>query len=196
VDIAIAGCPAKGDPTGDTLTDALKDRVDEPANIHPVGFNAIAQLSYPAHQPRSRLQWPPPALAAIQRYEGVAVRITGFLIGLRVETGGEKTNCGATDSVAVDWHMWLTAHPQDGKARAIVVETTPRVRVHHPSWTPPSVLTFIGKADSIRISGWLMFDPDHPEQVQKTRTTLWEIHPVTMIEVFQGNRWVSLDSQP
>jgi hypothetical protein len=45
VDAAIAGCPAKGDPTGDTLTDALKDRVDEPANFHPVGFNAIAQLS-------------------------------------------------------------------------------------------------------------------------------------------------------
>ena len=28
----------------------------------------------------------------------------------------------------------------------------------------------------------------------KTRGTIWEIHPVTKIEVYQGGRWIDLDT--
>jgi hypothetical protein len=50
-----------------------------------------------------------------------------------------------------------------------------------------------------------MFDPDHPSQLydpanpnkkNKHRQTLWEVHPVTKIEVFQGGAWVDLDTLP
>jgi hypothetical protein len=30
----------------------------------------------------------------------------------------------------------------------------------------------------VRIRGWLMLDQEHPEQIGKTRGTLWEIHPI------------------
>jgi hypothetical protein len=39
-----------------------------------------------------------------------------------------------------------------------------------------------------------MLDPEHPDQVGKTRGTIWEIHPVMKIEVEQDGKWVMLDS--
>jgi hypothetical protein len=59
--------------------------------------------------------------------------------------------------------------------------------------------------DSVRISGWLMFDPLHYDQMwqydsaadttgTKARITLWEIHPITRIEVFKNGTWRSLDT--
>jgi hypothetical protein len=59
--------------------------------------------------------------------------------------------------------------------------------------------------DSVRISGWLMYDPEHFAQTSnydpahpsggvKVRATLWEVHPVTRIEVFDPatGQWRSL----
>jgi len=36
---------------------------------------------------------------------------------------------------------------------------------------------------AVRISGWLMLDPEHPDQLGKTRGTIWEIHPVMKLKV-------------
>jgi len=42
-----------------------------------------------------------------------------------------------------------------------------------------------------------MLDPEHQDMINKgLRSTLWEIHPITQIEVFQGGQWVDLDSIP
>jgi len=37
-----------------------------------------------------------------------------------------------------------------------------------------------------------MLDPEHPDQVGRTRAILWEIHPILKIEVWSGNRWQEL----
>ena len=42
--------------------------------------------------------------------------------------------------------------------------------------------------------GWSMLDQEHPEQLNQTRGTLWEIHPIMQIEVQQNGSWVPLDS--
>jgi len=53
--------------------------------------------------------------------------------------------------------------------------------------------------DSVWVSGWLMFDPLHYDQMwqydgpsdtsgTKARITLWEIHPITRIEVCSVRR--------
>jgi hypothetical protein len=44
----------------------------------------------------------------------------------------------------------------------------------------------------LRISGWLMLDTEHPDQLGKTRVTLWGIHPVTKIEVWSDQEWREL----
>lgn len=38
-----------------------------------------------------------------------------------------------------------------------------------------------------------MLDPDHRNHLNKYRHTLWEIHPITKIEIYEGNEWKDAD---
>jgi hypothetical protein len=42
-----------------------------------------------------------------------------------------------------------------------------------------------------------MLDPEHQDMINSDlRSTLWEIHPITKIEVFSDGQWVDLDQLP
>jgi hypothetical protein len=47
---------------------------------------------------------------------------------------------------------------------------------------------YAGHASRVRITGWLFLDNDHPTDLDRQRATLWEIHPVTRIEVWRVER--------
>lgn len=89
-------CGPMGDG-GDTETNLRKNRTDVPSSYHDVTISSIATLPYPTPAPRKRLDWSPQQLAEIERYEGVAVRVVGYIVALRPQTGGsgESTNCSA-----------------------------------------------------------------------------------------------------
>jgi hypothetical protein len=53
-----------------------------------------------------------------------------------------------------------------------------------------------GGCTQVRIGGWLVLAQEHPEQVGKTRGSLWEIHPITRIEVKDANGWRGLQRRP
>jgi hypothetical protein len=117
-------------------------------------------------------------------------------------------NCHAHLASDVDWHMPLTASAHQEEDVAIIVETTPRIRRDHPNWTPERLKPWTFKLTSantnskyngqpIRVSGWLMLDPEHQDMINRgLRSTLWEIHPITRIEVFSNGGWVDLDTLP
>ena len=91
--------------------------------------------------------------------------------------------------------MPLTAHAGDGENLAIIVETTPRIRPQHANWTVQNLKPWTGTGQEVRISGWLMLDPEHQDMINSgLRSTLWEIHPVTKIEVFKDGQWADLDN--
>jgi uncharacterized protein YraI len=202
-------CGPDGDPSGDTETNHLKNRVDEPTSTHEVTWAAIKNLPVP-HVKTTRKSWKTAdrtlAAAEITPFEGVALTVTGFIVNkVKLENGGEGTNCGFTLNPEIDWHIPLVEHPNDPEKLSIVVETTPRVRKNHPSWTPTALTPWVNATNPVRISGWLMFDPDHPPMVYdpahpnaagKYRITLWEIHPITKIEVWKNGAWVALESLP
>jgi hypothetical protein len=48
----------------------------------------------------------------------------------------------------------------------------------------------------VRITGWTLLDPEHAAQIGQFRSTLWEVHPVTAIEVFKDGQWVNADTLP
>jgi hypothetical protein len=101
-----------------------------------------------------------------------------------------------TRSAEVDWHVAVVEQQGDGEDAAIVVEPTPRIRVVHPKWTVARLTPWLDSAEPVRISGWLLFDPAHRSHLGRYRKTLWEIHPVTRIEVWQGGSWVDVDNLP
>lgn len=190
-------CGPVGDG-GDTATNRLKNRTDVPASHRAVKFDAIGDLAYPATTSTSRLNWPAESLAVILRFEGVPVRVSGYLVALKPQTGGsgESANCHMTRSAEVDWHMALVEEAGQGEGEAIVVEPTPRIRVNHPKWTVARIRPWLDSSDPIRISGWLLFDPSHRNHLGRYRKTLWEIHPITKIEVWRDDAWVDVDDLP
>ena len=198
---------------GDSATNKLKNRVDIPAAYHYVSWSAINTTTYPQGAPRSRADWSSDQLSQITPFEGAAVAVEGYLYKVKVESsspsssGGESTNCKAHLAADVDWHMPVTAQSGQGEDVAIVVETTPRLRQLHPNWTVSRLKPWTENVGShanssfngqpVRIRGWLMLDPEHQDMINSgLRSTLWEIHPITQIEVFQGGQWVDLDSIP
>jgi hypothetical protein len=124
--------------------------------------------------------------------DNTGVVLEGYLLNFKQE-GPESPNCYDPD--LHDFHMWIgktTARTPKARnalrRKAVVVEPTPRTQALNPSWTKANLNKIRGQR--VRITGWLMYDFEHPPQVGKTRGTLWEVHPVMKIEVLQGGQWV------
>ncbi|HVO41458.1 MAG TPA: hypothetical protein VMT34_02490 [Aggregatilineales bacterium] len=190
-EITYHGCPPAGDG-GDSQLNLNKNRVDA-GNFQPTNFNAILTLPWPKETERtSHDQWSASAASQVAQAEGLPVLVEGYLALARQE-GPESPNChSGTD---FDFHIWMIDHPGGSADRVggVVAEATPRVRITHPQWTVRNLNNLSTAGTKVRISGWLMLDPEHPDQVGKTRGTIWEIHPIIKIEYWQSGSWVNLD---
>jgi hypothetical protein len=186
-------CGPTGDG-GDAITNKRKNRTDLPSQYHEVTWKALQAMPYPAAA-KSLENWTPAEIKQIQPYQGVPVSVVGYMTAIKVQDhgSGESTNCHFTNAEEVDWHVPLVEHPGYQEATSIVVETTPRVRKTHPKWTPSNLAPWVNSSAPVRISGWTMMDPEHRAHLGKYRSTLWEVHPITKIEVFKDGRWVDVD---
>jgi hypothetical protein len=184
------GCPPQGDG-GDAALNERKNRTDIGAWQSETVANLVS-LPYPqgvVKQPRA--SWSTADATVVAQHEGRPLQVEGYLLLVRHE-GPESPNCH--DANERDFHMWLSASPGTSADRAtsMIVEVTPRSHALNSGWQPDSrLLALTGK--HVRISGWLLLDQEHPEQVGKTRGTLWEIHPVMKIEVEQNGQWLDLN---
>ncbi len=127
-------------------------------------------------------EWPRQPGDEIAKHEGLPLSVEGYIARAQWE-GKESCNCKSDEPEMRDMHLWLTKEPTRDRSESIVVEVTPRLRAKHPRWTTSALKRIAERHERVRISGWLMFDGEHPDQVGKTRGTLLEIHPVMRIEV-------------
>ena len=186
-------CGPTGSAPGNE-TNRRKNRVDVPTSYHKIAFGSFFNLP-DLHVPKDRSKWKPADAAEIARYEGVAISMIGYLVAIKPQDGGsgETTNCRWTSYAETDWHMALVEEPGQGERFAVVVETTPRIRIKHKRWTEANLDSWLDKDLPVRISGWLMFDPEHRNHMGKYRKSMWEIHPITKIEVWKNEKWIDLD---
>lgn len=193
VDSEFDGCgPAGSQP--DYALNRRKNRIDAGTYI-PVSWRLIARLPWPVWAGyRFRNQWSAGETREVARYEGAAVAVEGYLAGYKLEIP-EPPNCYARAARDRDFHLWLARAPGGSKNASLVVEITPRVRVHHPRWNDSTLSALRKSRVRLRVSGWLMLDQMHPELVLRNRRTLWEVHPIMRIEWQRpDSSWVSLDS--
>jgi hypothetical protein len=199
------GCPVEGkqiDPTRapKPMLNTLKNRDEAPATYKDMSFHAFLDWTDAVGaegDPNNDIS--AATLAKVQPLVDQGVRIRGYLVGAK-KGSRESANCGG--SAGYDFHLWLSDQPGENqdkisneelrgyKATAIVIEPTPRWKAKHATWN--SLAKFkhlIAQKTKVRISGWVMFDPEHPDQIEETRATLWEIHPVTKIEYLSGGKW-------
>jgi hypothetical protein len=186
--------PTGSDPGNET--NRRKNRVDMPPNYHPVSFKGFLKLP-DVHIPKDRAKWDQHTdeRDAIVDREGAPISLVGYLVAIKVQTSGsgETTNCNWKAATEVDWHMALVEKPGQGEELAVVVETTPRVRPKHKKWTKDNLAPWLDSDQPVRISGWLLFDPEHRNHMGKYRQSMWEIHPITKIEVWKNDKWVDVD---
>ena len=159
-------CGPDGD--GDTETNHLKNRIDEPTAYHEVTFDSIVNLPK-AHVKTKRSAWRTAdratAATDIVPFEGVALSVVGFIVTrVKVQSGGtgEGTNCNFRLPAEVDWHIPLVEHAHDAEKLSIVVETTPRVRRKHPTWAVDALNDWVNGDAPVRISGWLLRTSQSP----------------------------------
>lgn len=124
---------------------------------------------------RTGLNWPQDSLDVIEQYKGVPIRVVGYLVAIQSQRGsGESVKRHWTRAAETDWHIAIVEQEGQGEQDAIVVETTPRIRVNHPKWTVGRIDDWLDSADPVRISGWLMFDRSRRKHLGRYRGTLWE----------------------
>lgn len=188
-------------PTGsgenrDKGTNIRKNRVDVPDSYYLVTWDAIGDLPFPRPAPKNRDKFDADMLEPIEKIEGAAVQMVGYVAAIKPQRSSkESCNCSMTGEDATDWHVAIVENPGDGEKTSIVVEPTPRLKSRHPKWTAKNLEPWHDSDMPVRISGWLLYDPSHANHLGKFRKTLWEIHPVTKIEVWvvEDEKWVDLD---
>jgi len=172
-------------PEGDATDQATQDLNDNKNRTDIPGETDYVEIAWDdlKNLPKSR----------VSDFQGAPVMVVGFLSHqVKVETGGESTNCHLHADAEVDWHIYLTKSSAQGISSAVIVETTPRTRPAH-KWTTAMLHPLVDSQTQVRISGWLMYDFEHIGVIGTQRATAWEVHPITRIEVQQNGEWVDLD---
>jgi hypothetical protein len=119
----------------------------------------------------------------------------GIVVGVKVG-GIETVNCHAKDPAHRDTHIELALSAGAPEIQRVIVEVTPRWREKMAGtfdWSTDALKQqLLGKR--VRITGWLFDDLEHKAEAENTnpggakdwRATIWEIHPITAIEVLPG----------
>ncbi|MDQ2744448.1 MAG: hypothetical protein M3Z66_19450 [Chloroflexota bacterium] len=182
-------CPAKGAPGGDPELDLLKNRIDLPPHPQTWTFHRLLHLPWPkAVDGVAMKQWSVSERRQVDRYEGSGVRVVGYIASVSVLPIPESANCYGLGGF--DTHLWLASRPRAPRKDSIVTEVTPRVEARESGFDEDQMDRLAREGAKVRITGWLFLDNRHDSAVEKIRATLWEIHPVTRIDVWRGGRWV------
>lgn len=189
VAVTFRGCPPSGSG-GDPVLNTLKNRIDE-APWHSTTISDLLALPWPeAIEQKPRARWSAADKLDVARHEGSPVQVEGYLLSAK-KMSPETCNCHSVEYV--DYHLWIADNPNKGREQSLVIEVSPRVQSYHPEWMLRRLQQLARDRERVRISGWLLMDPEHPDQIGKTRGTIWEIHPIMQIETSLLGRWSPLD---
>jgi hypothetical protein len=170
------GCGHSSEPTGpDIVPDGereehriiQKGRLTEPQRTTSMTVDDVIALPrFPRAYTRGQLD-------EITAIESRGVVVAGYVARLRQMDDG-------------DFHIQITAVSPSrclgsDTRDQLITELTPGIRSRKLNYTWEALVPLCGAATQIRVTGWLFFDSPH--QDDKGRSTAWEIHPVTRIEV-------------
>jgi len=186
------GCPPEGNG-GDYHLNRLKNR-----DVPPPGHQLFTIRQLLENRPRAaiamgrtdRAFWTEEARAEVAEWESTGAVIEGHLLRAKL-MGPESCNCTRKDRR--DYHVWIGEEPGGDRSRSVIAEVSPRMLPAHPNWRLRILSRLARQGARVRLTGWLLWDQEHPEQVGLTRGTQWELHPIHEIQVFSGGRWRDLD---
>jgi hypothetical protein len=121
-------CPFNGNGSDpDQFT--LKNRADTPQFYHDVTWDVINNLPFPGktdghYAKPHRKDWKQSELNVIRPFEGVPVRVVGYVVAIKPQSGGsgEGTNCNFNQTGDVDTHIALVRDVGGAEKNSIVIE--------------------------------------------------------------------------
>lgn len=195
-------CPPEGLGGGNALLNRLKNRDKEPPSYESKTIEELITLRpqlIVAAGEKNRASWSQISLDEAAKYESRGIVVEGYLLKVK-QSGVESCNCLRDD--LRDWHVWIgpnkPADKEEAKlmrASGMIAEPTPRW-LERKGWRLRQFDALARQHAKVRISGWMLWDQEHYEELPEkkgeraTRGTLWEIHPMTKIEVFSGGKWI------
>lgn len=158
----------------------LKDRTAIPARYETITVEDLLDhrplaLTQPGTANRAR--WSPEAREEMDRWERRAVSMEGYVVAMhRNPFDGDIT-------------LNITAEPEHSKEQSVVTEATPHFQELNPEWTNDRLDDLADRRARVRVAGWMFYDNLHAVLFNGNRGTLWEIHPITRLEVWDGLAW-------
>ncbi len=191
--LADGSCPPEG-RGGDPVSNRLKNRTAAPTSYTEMDVPQFLKSFAPnLDTPKYRDRFARQLTDYIGPREQQGIALSGYLI-MAAQAGIESSNCD--DRNRRDFHIWIGEIPEAHKnlvkaarARAVIVEVTPPWQDRQDTWYLRTLQKLAREGAKVRISGWAFYDPEHPNELGKTRATLWEVHPVTRIEVWADGGW-------
>lgn len=174
---SISSCPKQGCGGGDPKLDELKNRTDTASSPTAKTVDQIIELTQPAHWTSGQDR------SGLKPNEGTLVVVEAYLVHAK-NAEPESCNCYLLGAANNDIHMNLTQKQGQTANQSVVAEITPRL--HPAGWTMTKLKSLYTQDAFMRVSGWLLFDSEHVSRSGGPRATLWEIHPVSKIEVCSG----------
>ncbi len=193
-----APCPPEGQGSrNDPKQNVLKNRDTAPPSYEQMTVGQFEKtFKKNLKLPTRRENFTEAQLAPVAPSEQRGVTLTGYVLRA-VKQGPETANCESP--TRSDIHVWLYSKTSTDKAErtklrgyAVVSEVTPGWQDNHPTWTAANLEKLAKDRVKVRVSGWVMYDPEHPPHLGKTRGTLWELHPITKIEIQNNGAWQEL----
>jgi hypothetical protein len=189
-----ATCPPEGDG-GDSMLNRLKNRSQPPESYREMTAEQfLTEFTSWMYTPRQRERFSWTQKRYIAPRESTGVMLVGYLLGARQEAP-EASHCH--DPLQRNVRLWLGSRRAASPARrmrvrAVILEVTPSGQRMHPSWRLRMLQRLARRRALVRISGWPLYNSENPQELGRSRGTLWEVHPVTMIEVWSRGQWYAL----
>jgi hypothetical protein len=182
------GIPPEG-KGGDPLLNLQKNRTTIPEKLEPYSVGqilAIPSTKLEGTDDNTRKYWSDEAKQYAAKWESKGVIVEGYLVKAR-ESGRESAN-GGSDKYQ-DYHLWIVQEKNEQRSSSVIAEVTPRIKATKPSWTIENFVKLSNKHTKVRVTGWLLWDEEHGDEVGKSRGSQWEIHPMTKFEIFEKGEW-------
>src|SRR6185437_5137424 len=166
---------------GDPALNALKDRITQVRDPASASIQQVFDFSAPSiltDLPRAKSPEPDRGLAAAHDQSGVVV--TGYLVAATFRPN-ETWNC--RNARWRDIRLILADSPQPASTDTLFAVVTPAWQDANAAWDQPTLRKLAAARSKIRITGWMLYANDDAVDLTRGRRTLWEIHPVTRIEI-------------
>jgi hypothetical protein len=181
---------------GDAILNRLKNRIAEPPTVTDYTVPQVIAIMHDVLEQegqRERRNWYPSARLFAEEKENMGVRLTGYL--LRAKQSAVESANGYVDSLR-DYHLWIADKPTAERRTTMIAEITPRWKVVYPEWRLRTFKRLADQKAKVRVTGWLLWDQEHNADVERSRGTSWEVHPVTKFEVWTDSTWRELRLLP